>query len=451
MCIARFLASGWLLAALIWAWPVAAEMRILTYPTGLVVGDLEVSVDLGPQARPAQLFLNGAAACSLTPENPTCVVDLGPDPHVHLLELIRDGERTQRWINRPGQEAELSLLPMPPMAPLPASGSPQCEAEIDWAHPERQDPAELEISMSGAQPEILAGGRRARFPCPPPGESRLLVAMAVFPDGRRVESVAAIGGYADKASVGLQAVPLVAPGDAEAKCKADTAVWGQVAERIEKSGFEVVIVLDPGAAYVPLRTSGWDRGRLENTSSTTKVFDAAVRQGGESDAPEPRNSWLKAKATIFDAERLWYVAPDQGLHRVNGFAAGKLNWLDLLFKFGLAEIPDKPRISDAVAASGLVAAAGPRRRAVVLVLGNNAHKRDGSRFSPRQAREYLAEVNVPLLVLRNGKRREDGWPAGLPALDMEAMSRSLKTVRETLDQQCIGWFSSEWNPSQVAA
>ncbi len=85
----------------------------------------------------------------------------------------------------------------------------------------------------------------------------------------------------------------------------------------------------------------------------------------------------------------------------------------------------------------------------MLVLGNNVHKRDGSRFTPQQAREYLAEVNVPLLVLRNGKRRDDGWPAGLSALNMEIMSKGLKAVREVLDAQCIGWFSSQWHPSQL--
>ncbi|MDH3744603.1 MAG: hypothetical protein OES47_05815 [Acidobacteriota bacterium] len=445
MRFARYLASGWILAAALGSGVADGAMRILTYPTGLVVDELEVSVDLGPEGQPAELFLNGAPVCEVAVEAPTCKVNLGPDPHIHLLELIRDGERVDRWINRPGQEAELSLVP------LPASGSSQCEAEIGWAHPLRQNPAELEVSMAGAEPEVLAGSRLVRFPCPKPDESQLLVAMAVFPDGRRVEAVASLGGFAEETSVGLHAVPLVAKTNGETACETDAGVWGQAAERIERSGFEVVIVLDPGAAYVPLRTSGWDRGRLENTTSTTKVFDTAVRQGGESSAPEPRNSWLKAKATVFDAERLWYIAPDQGLHRVNGFAAGKPNWLDLLFKFGLAEIPGKPRIADAVAASGLVAAAGPHRRAVVLLLGNNAHKRDGSRFSPRQAREYLAEVNVPLVVLRNGKRREDGWPGGLPALDMEAMSRSLKRVRESLDAQCIGWFSSEWTPNQVAA
>ncbi len=442
-------------------------MQILTYPTGLVLGELEVKVDLGPGARPAELFLDGEMACSMSPRRgangttpqrgangttaeakTSCTVDLGADPHVHLLELVRDdGARVERWINRPGQEAELSLLPLPP------SGSGPCQARISWAHPERQSPVELEVILPGAQPKISGGGRTVSFPCPRANEPQMLVAMAVFPDGRRVESTAVVGGFTDQTSVELHAVPLVA--GPETPCQAGATsggapIWPRAAERLEKSGFEVVIVLDPAASYVPLRNSGWNTGQMAAGSGAgTKVFDRVVRSGSKDSEPEPKNSWLKAKTTLFDADRLWYVAPDQGLHRVNGFGAGRPNWLDLLFKFGLADVPGKPRIADAVAASGLVAAAGPRRRAVVLVLGNNVHKRDGSRFTPQQAREYLAEVNVPLLVLRNGKRKEDGWPPGLSALNMEVMSKSLRTVREVLDAQCIGWFASRWQPDRL--
>ncbi len=85
----------------------AEPMRILTYPTGLVTGELEVKVDLGPEARPAELYLDGERACSLSllpaggtpPAITGCTVDLGPDPHVHLLELIgEDGARVERWV-----------------------------------------------------------------------------------------------------------------------------------------------------------------------------------------------------------------------------------------------------------------------------------------------------------------------------------------------------------------
>ena len=87
---------------------------------------------------------------------------------------------------------------------------------------------------------------------------------------------------------------------------------------------------------------------------------------------------------------------------------------------------------------------------MVLLLGNNVAKRDDSVLTPAQAREYLAEVGVPLIVLRNGKRRDDGWPAGLVASNMDNMAESLREVRQILDRQCIAWFGAELNPQRLA-
>lgn len=42
------------------------RMRIFTYPTGLVVGDLEVKVDLGHAATEAHLSPDGAPECAIT-------------------------------------------------------------------------------------------------------------------------------------------------------------------------------------------------------------------------------------------------------------------------------------------------------------------------------------------------------------------------------------------------
>jgi hypothetical protein len=412
------------------------SMRILTYPTGLVVGDLEVKAALGSEGAPAELYLDGQPVCTMTVREAECTVALGSDPHVHLLELRRpEGGRAERWVNRPGEEAELELLV------FPSSGSQQCEARIAWAHPSKQDPVELGVTLDGIPLQIGDSGHSVRFPCRPEKQP-VLVASGVFPDGRRVEAAAVIGEFAESTSVELAAAPLVAVNENESSCKALRGVWSEGTGGIEEdSGFEVVLVLDPGASYRNLYTSGWHIGRLPTLDVTAKADEEIFRRGPENAEPKPKTSWRKAKATLFDAERLWYVAPDSGLHRVNGFAAGRAKWLDLLFKFGMSEIKGDLRIADAVAASGLVAGAGPRR-AVVLVLGNNVQKRDRSQFTPRQAREYLAEVGVPLLVLRNGKVREDGWPQGLMTLDMEAMSRNLRTVQEALERQCLAWIPS---------
>jgi hypothetical protein len=225
------------------------SMRILTYPTGLVVGDLEVKAALGSEGAPAELYLDGQPVCTMTVREAECTVALGSDPHVHLLELRRpEGGRAERWVNRPGEEAELELLV------LPSSGSQQCEARIAWAHPSKQDPVELGVTLDGIPLQIGDSGHSVRFPCRPEKQP-VLVASGVFPDGRRVEAAAVIGEFAESTSVELAAAPLVAVNENESSCKALRGVWSEGTGGIEEdSGFEVVLVLDPGASYRNLYT-----------------------------------------------------------------------------------------------------------------------------------------------------------------------------------------------------
>ena len=425
------------------------DLRILTYPIGLVTGKVPVHVDLGAEGTPAKLYLDGTKVCSLTIARPSCTVDVGSAPHVHLLELIRRDAggrvvgRATRWVNRPGQEAELGIRTSP------RSSNGICGGEVLWSHPEKKNPVVLEVKEDGRSLRMLGDRRSFRFPCPDPNQPHVLAASAIFPDGRRAEAVALSGGFGGQAEAQLTAVPLVAGAGHEGSCQAITAELGGKVMRAERGGFEVVFVLDPSAAYGMLYRSGWFGGRLPTTSVTTKAFQSMVRQGARGTEPRPHNSWKKAEASLIGADKLWFVAPGPHLGRVNGFGAGKMNWLGLLFRFGSAKIKTRPRIADAVAASGLVAAAGPRRRAVILLLGSKAAK-DASTFTPAQAQSYLAEVGVPLFVLRNAKRHRDAWPRGYPAYNMEGMAKALETVKENLDSQCMTWFPGEVHPALLA-
>ncbi len=66
-----------------------SDLKILTYPIGLVTGAHPIETDLGAEGEPAELFLDGVPVCSFQGSNSSCTVDLGDAPHVHLLELIR--------------------------------------------------------------------------------------------------------------------------------------------------------------------------------------------------------------------------------------------------------------------------------------------------------------------------------------------------------------------------
>lgn len=424
------------------------DLRILTFPVGLVVGEQPIDVDLGTSGKSAGLYLDSEKVCSLSLSNVRCLVDLGEEPRVHLLELVQRNElgqveaRTHRWINRPGQEAELVTQFEY------RSNEGVCGGRVMWFHPAKQDPVALEIEESG-RPLLIGGDYRSfRFPCPDPREPQLVTASAIFPDGRRAESVAVSGGFGSQTEAGLTAIVLALDWQRPHSCQGIASVFGAQDGLADSAGFEVVFVVDPTAGYRSLMASGWSK-LMRPSGSTVKVNpDYFKHQKGRGSFAEPKDSWKRAIRSLDDAEKMWIVLPDQELQRVNALSQGREAWLPMLFSFGSVKLEETPRIADAVAASGLVAAAGPRRRAVVLILGNKADQ-DGSQFTAEQARNYLAEVGVPLFVLRNAKLQDDGWPSGMPVKNMVAMAAALEAVKQALDRQCVVWIGGDIHTDQI--
>ncbi|MBZ0112731.1 MAG: hypothetical protein K8J08_09730, partial [Thermoanaerobaculia bacterium] len=436
LCLLPFLSS-----------PAAArpggDLGITTYPIGLVTGELPVEVDLGASGAPATLYLDGTRVCEMTADHRSCTVDLGPDPHLHLLDLVRpassggDVERAFRWVNRPGQEAELLLRVSPP------DDQGRCRLSIITNHPLKQRPAVLEVRVDNELQPLEPDGT-ADFPCVDDGESRIAVASAIFPDGRRVEDVQLLGGgFMGQVESELEALPVLAD-DSDTFC--ELAEWPEGVVRAEpEAGYEVVIVLDPKVPYERILETGWFGG---DDGSSTGLGDVGsdiigVQQRSRAPSNEMHTNkesgaiatWSLAEVNLQTADRLWYVAPAGTLPRVDGFAAGRKNWLKLLFKFGMGEFPGNPRLADAVASSGLVAAAEGERRVVILLLSNRSE--DESELTPKQAMDYLAEVGVPLVVFRSGRPKGDGWPDGVKNSNMASMAKNLQDVSDVLDRQCV--------------
>ena len=410
------------------------DLAILTFPIGLVVGEHEFEVDLGPSRAPATFMLDGESMCSLGGDIDRCMVDLGPDPRIWLAELIRrdDGgvvtARDHRWINRPGQEAELSF----DFSPREPTGI--CRGRVLWLHPEKRMPVLLLIQHDGRSLRIDDDGRSFAYLCVDPAAPNLLTASAIFADGRRAEAVSLTGGYGGHEGVAMTVAPLVDQRTNTTGCAGFETLLDKKFQAFEETGFEVVFVLDPSAGY---------RGLL---SSAGRRYDV-------------NSSWRRADASLWDADLLWIVMPDKILSRMDAYGSnsekgykstsGKLEWLLNLFTVANAPFKGDVRLADAVAASGLVAASGPRRRAIVLFLGNRAD-RDKGAFTPGQAQAYLKEIGVPLQVLRIGKVHDDGWPAGEKVLTMRDLANALEALKNRIDGQCMAWFRGDLQLDQIA-
>ncbi|MFV2073232.1 MAG: hypothetical protein ACC742_11360 [Thermoanaerobaculales bacterium] len=406
-----------------------SDLEILTRPPGLVAGELEIEVSLGGGGQRAELYLDGDPACTLTAADPRCMVDLGEELHVHLLELVgQDGggrvtERVSRWLNQPGREADLAIQ----LAARPVGDT--CGGRLRWSDHDGQNPVLLEVEAAGQRWEVTGEGSTFSYPCPVQGRTRVLGASAIFPDGRRAEAAVLVDDSGRPVEPAPTAVALEAKSGEPDPCMAVEAEGEGWVLRAEREGLEVVFVLDPGADY--------------------RALASLERRAGK----DARSSWDDAGAAFRDADSLWFVAPDDGLRRIDGFAESISNWLGVLFQLGPAGPASRPRLADAVATAGLMAAAGPRRRAVVLILGSE-DRGDGSRFRPEQARSHLAEVGVPLVVLRSGggrDGRDDGWPEGMEVSGIASLADAFASVRARLGQQCVEWFPSAMHPNQIVA
>ena len=112
--------------------------------------------------------------------------------------------------------------------------------------------------------------------------------------------------------------------------------------------------------------------------------------------------------------------------------------------------PQKQRLADGVAAAGLTAAVSGRRRAVVLILGEDPA--DASRLSPAAVRGYLDHLGVPLHVWAVGRVPDavaDAWGGVRQVSSKRALRRAVKEVSKSLDRQRIVWLDGLFLPQEV--
>jgi photosystem II stability/assembly factor-like uncharacterized protein len=412
-------------------------LEILSYPVGLLIGLFPVIVDLGGSAKPAELLLDGKPACTISARAPACTVDLGPDPVMHLLELVRKDrsgnvtERVSRWINKPGVEAEVH-----------ASGRCEtkiraCEFTITWAHPDKLDPVSLTVALDGVTVASKVAPK-IQAPFPKRFTPQVVTADATFPDGRRATFTQLLqGSYPEKAEASLQAIPIVVdPGIRDEDLAASLKAAGWPVRAVELGEFEVVFVVEPGALEsrssfglsaqsLPLVGAEQIRAIVANETLTSFVLGGS----NSSNAMAPVFGDLGPGLALYGSRSA--VRPRA--------AAG--GWVRELFR-APSSVPALRRLrtADAVAAAGYHLGGSPRRRAVVLITASS--RADESAFSPQQARFYLGQTLVPLFVWRASPGTQ-GWGDG-PLLDK--FGSDVADLKRELDRQRIVWLEGRVDP-----
>ena len=399
-------------------------MDILSYPVGLLIGMLPVAADLGPEKQPAHLLLDSRPACELTARAPGCMVDLGPSPRIHLLELVRTDaegrvtERVGRWVNRPGIHPEVIARG----ACDEKAGS--CDFDFSWAHPRKLDPDRLDLSLDGRA--VWHGRERhAHVALAKGAKPQILVLDARFSDGTRASFTKTLYAfYPEEARAHLQAVPVLpAAGPdppADERIAAALRDAGFAVRAVEEADAEIGFVFEPRSFDVIPKFLGLALDGKILTSNPARFFEKAAN-------PLPV---------------LRVVVPDQFLTTFQTRAA----YLGARTPVGMTATS---RFADAVAAAGYALGGEPRRRAVVLVLHRGARP-DVSTFTANQARAYLSEVMVPLVVWRVGTVVAPEWPEGRSIATMSDLRGAFDALAADVARQRLAWVEGAVDLSQSA-
>lgn len=416
-------------------------MEILSYPIGILVGLFPVILDLGPSQLPAHLLLDGRTVCAVTAAAPGCTIDLGLDPRIHRLDLVRSddagrvSERVTRWINRPGLTAEVH-----------AAGDCEdrtrtCTFRIAWAHPGKQDPKKLTVNVDGViAHEGVASSVRIRFPdkgWPP----QVISVDAVFPDGLRANTTRLLrADYPEETSASLQAVPLrvdAGIGTADLSTRLEASGWPVKA--LEDGEAEVVFVIEPRA--FSFASSPETLLRYGSLAFSPITFERFVRLPAAHIGTSLEG--VAQMRVVTANEALSSVVVPGGKSASPGYGSihptpDRSLWLRYLSKAQSNEFT-RVRTADAVVAAGYSLAASPRRRLLVLVLGDQFN--DESVFTARGALEYLRQALVPLVVWRVGGAQSPDWPEGTrlinPGVDL---ARETALLRFALEHQRVAWL-----------
>ena len=114
--------------------------------------------------------------------------------------------------------------------------------------------------------------------------------------------------------------------------------------------------------------------------------------------------------------------------------------------------PRDVHLADAAAVAGLEATASGSRRAVVLVLGDEAA--DGSHHSPASIRRYLQAIRVPFAVwsLRSLRTQPlaKSWGEVEDVSSIERLEKAIERLKANLASQRVVWIQGRFLPQEIA-
>ncbi len=425
---------------------------------GLVTGAVPVELLAGPDVARVELRLDGApcAAIAAPPWQASC--DLGPEiaPH-ELVAVAFDSAGNQlaearQWLNLPRDPAELEVAlstePGPP---------PKLVARLAWAGPGGAAPLAVSATLDDEPLTFTAGWDRLVLPPLSPGAAKLLRVEAMFPGGTKASRELAVGGdLAEQIAQELTGVPVELLGRAERAALSDGERQLRVVA-FEKGRADLVVVVDPAATAA--------LAKLAREGGKQRVSRGGIGLGPRSSpGAGTMAADARAKVPLPDGARMrlvWPVAESRrhGELRFDLFPTSPERTAadgSLLDALGLAaQLPGStvpPRIADAVALAALTAAEPGRRRAVLLVLGEQPL--DTSTYDAARVRRFLDRLRVPLVVWSTGPSSPEvvaAWGEAETIASVQRLEKAAKHLDQLLGRQRIAWVEGRHLPQRLVA
>lgn len=427
-------------------------ISFVTLLLGLTSGAHEVTVAPGPRVAAVELRLDGAEVAELAAPPWSVRVDFGDGPLPHRLEAVaRDAEggeldRATQWVNLPRPPAEVEIS-------LGAAPGADRVARLAWESLESAEPTAIAVTFDGIPVDRPEGSDGRVWPLPRHDSEGLHFLQA------RVEFASSLvasgellfgGGMRDETSALATAVPVLPAGrrplrlpELERRLEADGVPLRPLA--LEGGPLEIVIVVDPSARRA-LAEMGVDKQRSIAQLDSPVDFRPAIAPPSV-DARIPwraRLAWPSASRSQ-GAQRSYDLFP---LSQSFTPEDGEL-WA-LLTSVRPPPLAGETRLAEAVAIAGLTAAEGNRRRAVVLVLGEEP--RDAGPLSPQAAREFLFALRVPLHVWSFAPTAAPaGWGTVTAIASPPKLERLASRLLRETDRQQLVWVEGLHLPQSIRA
>ncbi len=403
-------------------------ITFISFFLSLVVGPQIVEMDVAPSVARVELLLDGEIVASLYSVPWRTQIELGTQLKPHHLEAVSfdsqglEIERVDQWINLPRPRTELKLV-------LETENSPPREARLVWQSLDAQQFNRIRVTLDGMPLTFDASGRIPLPPLDSSGRHLLQVEIAIESKILRTETLIGTRS-ADSISSGLTAIPVVWKKRQLPSVENLDNSFSRSGQRlkvatVEKAPSDILIVQDQSPEAHKKLT------RLRAGVAKSKKWHG-LRPNDRLIAIFPQIDESPSTVNVNFFPATLNITTDE----TSSYKYGVFNSIPSTL---MDADPAHQRLSDAVAVSGLRAAAGSRPRVVLLILAGKGH--DQSQHSVESVLHYLDLLRVPLVVWSVDRKRDKTgpWPEVKDIGKSQYLMREIRELRSLLDSQIIVW------------